>query len=134
MARKEVKIYVCISDVSGEEFAEGQGATVTVAFDGGKTYTFDSTQEEAHAILAGVKSPQEVTSKGRKASSSKGDKPKRPSFGPKGARGKLDELKADVDAAKAWVEGKDADWFATALKNATAEVRADWDSFLASVR
>ncbi|MCG3773460.1 MAG: hypothetical protein JW395_0267 [Nitrospira sp.] len=129
MARKEVKTYVCISDISGEEFAEGTGAKVTIAFDSGKTYIFDSTQEEAHAILAGVKSPSESKARGSRA---KGGS-KRPSFGPKGAAGKLNELKADAAKAKAYFADKDAAWFETALKNANDDVKKAWADFRGSL-
>ena len=128
MARKEVKSYVCVSDISGEEFAEGSGAKVTIAFDSGKTYTFDSTKEEARAILAGVKSPSESKARGSKA---KGGA-KRPSFGPKGAAGKLAELKADAAKAKAYFADKDAAWFDTALKNASSDVKKAWADLRAS--
>ena len=139
MARKAVTTFVCVSDISGEEFAEGQGASVTIAFDGGKTYAFDATQEEAHAILAGVKSPREAG--GRRASAgstSGGSGVKAASGGAKEPFGRawtptrwVNEFKRGASDAEAFFAKWTPEQIQASIAKYGDEHKQAWDAFVA---
>ena len=123
-----------ISDQSGWEVEEGNHAEMRLVFPDGTTYNIDLSTDEANTFLNGLTNkpwPEKTQASKAKANKAKGG-PKRPSFGPKGAAGKLAELKADAAKAKAYFADKDAAWFDTALKNASSDVKQAWTDLRAS--